>query len=133
MAASALLRLAAFTGEARYRDTAEAALRMIQPLPATYPTAFAQWLQALDFALSRPKEIAIVGDPAAADTRALLRVVRDAYRPNQVVAVGRAGDGTAIPLLAGREAINGMATAYVCENFTCQMPITSPETLAGQL
>ena len=133
MAATVLLRLGAFTGEARYRDLAEGALRMIQPLQATYPTAFAQWLSALDFALGRPKEIAIVGDPAGADTRALLRVVRDAYRPNLVVAVGSAGDGTTVPLLAGRKATDGMATAYVCENFTCQMPVTDPEALAGQL
>jgi uncharacterized protein YyaL (SSP411 family) len=133
MAATLLLRLATFTGESRYRDPAEAALRMIQPLPATYPTAFAQWLQALDFALARPKEIAIIGDPAAADTRALLRVVRGVYRPNQVVAVGSPDHETTIPLLAGRNAMNGMATAYVCENFTCQMPVTDPEALAGQL
>jgi len=133
MAATVLLRLGAFTGEQRYRDAAEGGLRMIQPLPATYPTAFAQWLSALDFALGRPKEIAIVGDPAGADTRALLRVVRDAFRPNLVVAVGSAGDATTVPLLAGRKATDGMATAYVCENFTCQMPVTDPDALAGQL
>jgi uncharacterized protein YyaL (SSP411 family) len=132
MAATVLLRLAAFTGENRYREVAEGALRMVQPLPATYPTAFAQWLSALDFALARPKEIAIVGDPAGADTLALLRVARGGYRPNQVVAVGGTFEDT-IPLLTGRTPIDGHATAFVCENFACQLPVTDPDALAGQL
>jgi uncharacterized protein YyaL (SSP411 family) len=133
MAATVLLRLAAWTGEGRYRDVAEEALRMVQPLLASYPTAFARWLCALDFALGRPKEIAIVGDPAGDDTRALLRVVRGAYRPNQVVAVGPPGGETVVPLLAGRTPSNGRATAFVCENFTCRLPVTDPEALASLL
>jgi hypothetical protein len=47
-----------------------------------------QWLQALSYALSQPREIAIVGDPNSADTQALLHVVRDGYRPFQVAALG---------------------------------------------
>ena len=49
---------------------------------------FGQWLQALAYALSKAREIAIVGDPGAAETQALLHVVRDGYRPYQVVALG---------------------------------------------
>ncbi len=133
MAATVLLRLAAFTGEGRYREMAEDALRMVQPLPASYPTAFAQWLCALDFALGRPREIAIVGDPAGADTHALLRVVRGAYRPNQVVAVGRPTEASSIPLLTGRTPMDGHATAFVCENFACRLPVTDPDALEAQL
>ncbi len=133
MAATVLLHLAALTGEVRYRDLAEEALRLIQPMLASYPTAFAQWLSALDFALGRPKEIAIIGDPAAADTRALVGVVRSSYRPNQVVALGRPGVQHPVPLLAGRAQLDGHATAFVCENFTCRLPVTDPEALATQL
>ncbi len=133
MAATVLLRLAALTGEASYRDLAESGLRLSQPLLGSYPTGFAQWLCALDFALGKPKEIAIVGDPAAQDTRALVEVVRGAYRPNQVVAVGRPGDPQPVPLLAGRAPLDSRATAFVCENFTCNLPVTEPQALAAQL
>jgi uncharacterized protein YyaL (SSP411 family) len=133
MAASGLLRLAAFTGEARYRDLAEEGLRLAQPQAASYPTAFARWLCTLDFALARPREIAIIGDPAAADTRALLAVAQGLYRPNHVLAVGRPGDAAGVPLLAQRTQLDGSATAYVCERFACQVPVTSPQALAAQL
>ena len=53
MAATVLLRLAALTGEARYRDAAEAALRLVAEVAPRHPTFFAQWLVALDFALAR--------------------------------------------------------------------------------
>jgi len=133
MAATVLLRLAALTGEGRYHDLAEEALRLTQPLVGTYPTAFAQWLGALDFALSRPKEIAIIGDPAAAETRALLEVVGRSYHPNQVVALGRPGEAPSVPLLEGRTPLDGHATAFVCEGFACRLPVTDPEALAAQL
>lgn len=133
MAATVLLRLAALTGEGSYRDVAESGLRLVQSLLGSYPTGFAQWLCALDFATGKPKEVAIVGDPAAQDTRALLEVVRSAYRPNQVVAVGRQGDPQPVPLLAGRSPLDSRATAFVCENFTCNLPVTDPEALAAQL
>ena len=64
MAASVLLRLAALTGEGRYRTAAERAIRTVAPFAERYPTAFAQWLSAIDFALSDAVEVAIVGDPA---------------------------------------------------------------------
>jgi uncharacterized protein YyaL (SSP411 family) len=36
-------------------------------------------------------------------------------------------------LLKGKGRINGRSTAYVCENYRCQLPVTSPEELAKQL
>jgi uncharacterized protein YyaL (SSP411 family) len=133
MAALVLLRLGAFTGSARYHEAADAALRLIQPMAGNYPTAFAQWLCAIDFALSKPKEIAVVGDPSHPDTRALLDVIVKPYRPNQVVAVRAAGDGSAVPLLEGRTQLDGRATAYVCENFSCRLPVTESDALASLL
>jgi len=133
MASLVLLRLGALTGDGRYRLLAEAALRPLQPVAAAYPTAFAWWLCALDFALDRPREVAIIGDPASPDTRAMLQVARGPYRPNQVVAVGRPGQPSPIPLLAGRGQVNGRATAYVCERHACRLPVDDPEALAAQL
>ena len=131
MAATALLKLAGFTNELRYVDIAHQALAQMQPMMAQYPLGFGQWLQALAYALSQPREIAIVGDSATvADTQALLSVVRDGYRPFQVVALGAPDpQGAAVPLLKDRRLVAGRAAAYVCVNFTCRIPVTDPDAL----
>jgi uncharacterized protein YyaL (SSP411 family) len=99
-----------------------------------YPLGFGQWLQALAYALSKPREIAIVGDLDAADTRALLNVVRHRYRPFQVVALSALdAQPCAVPLLQDRGLVNGQATAYVCQAFACQAPVTKPAKLQAQL
>jgi hypothetical protein len=131
MAATVLLKLGAYTGESRYTEEAERALRLVQKALAVAPMGFAQWLCALDFALGEPKEIAIVGDRQGA--RELLNVVYREYRPNQVVAYATHGDVSAIPLLHTRVSLKNRATAYVCQNFACQMPLTEPEDLDTQL
>jgi len=131
MAVTVLLKLGAFTGASRYAEEAERALKTIQPVLAQAPLGFAQWLIALDFALSRPKEIAIVGTVESA--RDLLDVVWQTYRPNQVVAVSPVDGHSAIPLLENRRQLNGKATAYVCQNFACKLPATEPKALAEQL
>ena len=88
MAASVLLRLGGLAVEPRFAEAAREALLGVQSLMGQYPLGFGQWLQALSYALAGPREIALVGDPAAADTRALLAVLREGYRPHQVVAMG---------------------------------------------
>ncbi|MGC9334095.1 MAG: thioredoxin domain-containing protein [Anaerolineae bacterium] len=125
MAVTALLKLAGFTNELRYVDIAHQALAQMRPMLIQYPLGFGQWLQALAYALLKPREIAIVGDPDSADTQALLNVVRDGYRPFQVVTLGMPGDqAPAVPLLQDRELVEGQAAAYVCRDFACQVPAT---------
>jgi len=129
-----LLRLAALTGDARYRDAAERALTTITPFTARYPTAFAMWLQAIDFALAPVAEIAIVGDPEDDATRALLREAQSGYAPNRVVALRASEQApTAIPLLDERTLVKGRATAYVCRGFACRLPVTDADALREQL
>ena len=65
--------------------------------------------------------------------QALLNVVFGEYRPNQVVAYAVADEGSVIPLLEERVAEDGKATAYVCQHFACQMPVTEAEALKNQL
>jgi hypothetical protein len=133
MAASALLKLAAFTGEDRYYQHAEALLGALQPALIQSPLGFAQWLVALDFALSTPQEIAIVGDLRSGEAQALLEVIRRGYRPHQVAALGAPDRLSAIPLLRDRPMIDHRPTAYVCVRFACQRPTTDPAVLAEQL
>jgi uncharacterized protein YyaL (SSP411 family) len=136
MAATALLKLAGFTNDLHYVDMARQALAQMQPRMAQDPLGLGQGLQALAYALSRLTEIAIVGDPRAADTHALLGVAADGYRPHQVVAMGSPDIETpAVPLLQDRSQIGGRAAAYVCDApspgraFACHPPVTDSEAL----
>jgi uncharacterized protein YyaL (SSP411 family) len=125
-AALAMLRLALLSGEGKYERHALGVLRLLHPLAARHPHAFGHLLQAIDFYLARVREVAIVGpDPAP-----LVRVVRGAFRPHVVLAGGET-DG--VPLLEGREPVDGSAAAYVCEHFVCQAPVTEPDALAALL
>lgn len=133
MATTVLLRLAAFTGQNRYRDAAERALAPIVGIAAQHPTGFAQWLIAYELASWPIDEVAIVGDPEAEDTKALIAVARSGFRPAQVIAVSADPAASAVPLLHDRAAIDGAATAYLCRGFACQRPTTDPAELASQL
>ena len=111
------------------------ALRGVRELMERYPTGAGQWLSALDFYLSSPKEIAIVGEQGSTETDALLREVLKNYIPNRVL-IGIAPTDDALvglPLAEGRSMLRGRATAYVCRNYTCELPVDAPEALAGQL
>ncbi len=121
MAATVLLKLAALTGNGGYTQIAEKMLESVQGVLTRYPTGFAQWLVAQSFYVSKPKEIAIIGNLNDADTRAMLDAVNETYRPFAVVAVG--AKDSPIPLLNGRDQIGGKATVYVCENFACKLPV----------
>jgi hypothetical protein len=130
MATLVLLRLAAWTGEGRYRSVAEKALGQVVAVAADYATAFANWLTAVDFSLADVVELAVVGDPEAPATRQLLAPAVAGYRPNQVVSVAAEPGASAVPLMGGRFALDGRATAFVCRNFACRQPVTEPEALA---
>lgn len=134
-AADVLLRLALIFDEPRYRERALAVLGSMASFMERYPTGFGRYLAAAEFALGEPREIALIGDPGAADARALAEVVLRPFLPYKVVVLGRPGDEAPIasPLLAGRGQIDGKATAFVCRNYTCQLPVTDAGVLAKQL
>ena len=133
MAVNVLLRLHALTGETRYRDAAESALAPIVALAVRHPTAFAQWLLAVQLARATIDEVAIVGDPARPETAALIGVARRGHRPWQVLAASDDPAASAVSLLHDRTAVGGHATAYVCRAFACRRPVTQPDELAAQL
>lgn len=133
MAVTMLFKLTLLTADRQYADAATNALRAVQPILGRHPTAFAQWLAAATFALGETKEIALVGEPDQDDMRALLNVIFNQYRPFKVVALKHSNTESPIPLLIGREQRNGQATAAVCYNFACRLPVTSPEALRAQL
>ncbi len=133
MATLVLVRLAALTGEARYRDAAERAIATVGTFLGRYPTGFANWLSAAELAVNGIVELAIIGEPGDPATQALLDVGRTGGRADLVVAVSARPEASLIPLLTGRTARDDKPTAYVCRGFTCRLPVTDPAALAAEL
>ena len=102
-----------------------------------FPTGAGRWLSGLDFYLSTPKELAIIGRSGETATDALLSQVFRRFLPNRVVVGSDSLDDVkeqhAVPLLEGRDRIGGLPAAYVCENYVCNLPVTDPAALADQL
>jgi uncharacterized protein len=130
--AGALLSYAALTGSARHRAAAEAALGVLPAIAARYPRAAGAGLAVAEAWLSGPAEIAVIGHDDDERTGVLHQVALLAAPPGAVLALG---DGTdeSVPLLAGRRPVGGAPAAYVCRNFTCQAPVTTPEELRAVL
>ena len=130
-----LLRLGALSGEQRYSEFADKILTALSAGMQEYPKAFGVALNALHLQLYRPLEVAIVGDVAQGEGLTLLNTVQKAYRPRVVVAVATEDQSEAaeIPLLAHRKQIDGQPTVYVCEDFICQRPVTTPESVQDLL
>jgi uncharacterized protein YyaL (SSP411 family) len=131
LAAALLLRLAAYTGENRYYELAERVLSPIKIAAVQYPTAFANWLCAADFAVGPVREVAVVG-PDSPERDRLLDVLRSSYRPRLVVAAAETGTPPP-PLLADRTSVDGQPAAYICEQFVCLQPTTDPGEMERQL
>jgi uncharacterized protein YyaL (SSP411 family) len=165
--AGALLRYSALAGSVRYREAAGAALGVLPGIAARYSRAAGAGLAVAEAWLAGPAEIAVVGNPQDARTRALHQTALHAATPGAVLALGdgtmpagsgaagsgaagsgaagsgAAGSGAAgskaagseagVPLLAGRGLVNGAPAAYVCRQFTCQAPVTTPEQLRAAL
>ena len=135
VAIETLLRLSEFTGEAAYEARALQALRPLADLMSRHPSGFGRFLCALDFHLGPRVEIALIG--ADGDGLApLVAEVFERFLPNRVVAGMLRADARAaagVPLLESRGAVDGRATAYVCRNYACELPVTDRAALARQL
>lgn len=134
LAAQALLTLFEYTSREEWRTAAVRAISSLQDGFVRHPTAFGLWLQAADFAAGPVTQVALSGDPTGQDTRALLHLLRGHFRPRTITALaGGAHDAQEIPLLRDRSRIDGRATAYVCRQFVCALPVTDAQALMAQL
>jgi uncharacterized protein YyaL (SSP411 family) len=122
------LKLWSLTGEESWRTDALRTLKGHGPDMDRAPRALPYMLASLDLALDPPAHVVIAGDPAAADTKALVAVLRKDFHPG--LAVLLAAPGQAGPAYAqGFKTQGGKAAAYVCRAFACQAPVTDPEKL----
>ncbi|MGH7268361.1 MAG: thioredoxin domain-containing protein [Candidatus Rokuibacteriota bacterium] len=135
VAADLLFRLAVLTGEEAYGRIGLAAIRPVAPLMSRHPSGFGRFLAALDFHLGPPLEVALVwpAGAAAGEAAPLLGEVAARYLPGRVLAGAAEGGGAGMPLLEGKTARAGRATAYVCERYACQAPTSEPVELGRQL
>ena len=127
-AADVLLRIAKYYGDDRYERFAHIVLRLASSQIRRYPQGFGRMLSAVEFGIGPIREIAIIGQSG----NELERKVFASYLPATVVAIADAPTDE-LPLLSGRTQIGEEPTAYVCEGFVCQRPVTSVSDLALQL
>jgi uncharacterized protein YyaL (SSP411 family) len=122
MLAFVCLRLARIWGDDELERQAVGALRLVGDYLTRAPSAFGWALCALDLHLSPPRELAIAGGPGSPVARAALA----GFDPNVVVGFGPAHD---VPLLAGKDLVDGRPAVYACERFACHAPVTDPAEL----
>jgi len=124
MLAYVLLHLSRLWGDQELERQAVGVFRFVAPLLPRAPSAFGHALNALDLHFSPPREIAIVGPPDSEVARAALA----SFDPNAVVAFGPSDE---VPLLAGKDLVDGRPAVYVCEAFACRAPVTEARALGG--
>ncbi|TML28224.1 MAG: thioredoxin domain-containing protein [Actinobacteria bacterium] len=117
MLAYVLLRLARLWGDDDLERQAVGVFRFVAPQIPQAPSAFGHALSALDLHFSPPREVAVVGPPDSEVARRELA----SFDPNAVVAFGPNDD---VPLLRGKDYVDGRPAVYVCESFACRAPVT---------
>jgi uncharacterized protein YyaL (SSP411 family) len=124
VATHVLLRIYHYTGRDDYLKRAEQILRSNYHAMENQPFGLAHMLAALDFYLDKPREIVLVGDREDPQTVELLENIHSVYLPNMTLQLVSPDDSLEhiSPLLAGKTAISGKPTVYVCHNFTCSRP-----------
>ena len=123
VAADILLKLAKLTGDKRYERFAVSVLRLASRQVQRHPQGFGRMLSAMEFYLAAGTEIALIG-PYRND---LERAVYARYLPNAVVvrSDGDISETSKVELLKERGMVEGLPTAYVCEDSVCQRPVTT--------
>ncbi len=132
------LRLGRMTANTDLEKTAQeigaAFSTSIKKAPQYYP----HFMSALGFALGPSHEVVIIGKSESHDTRKMLRAIQREFMPNKVVLFRPSEEESPeILQIAGfmrdQTAIKGRATAYVCQNYSCNLPTTDIDEMLEQL
>jgi uncharacterized protein YyaL (SSP411 family) len=123
-----LLRLGRITGDPSFDERAASIGRAFSEQVERYAAAHTQLMSAIDFGVGPSRELVIVGEPGADDTRELVAAAHARYVPNKIVLQRPADGAGGLEGIAGwaeaHTAIDGRATAYVCRNYQCELPTT---------
>ncbi|CAG5131387.1 unnamed protein product [Candidula unifasciata] len=128
-----LLRLSTILDNTHWREMAERIFKVFAERIENTPVAVPELVSAVMFYHSSPKQIIIVGDRNGEDTKGLIKTLHKHYLPHKVLLVS---DGSTdsflrehVKILSSLVCVDGKATAYVCENFTCSLPVNSCDEL----
>ncbi len=138
VAAANLLRLAAMTYDEKRRVQGRCVIVAAQGVWSQTPHAMPEMLSSLERALEVPRQVVIAGDPTCADFQLMVRGCRERLGPRRSVLAADGGEGQAwlagrMPAMAEMKPLDGKATAYVCESFSCQNPVTKDSDLRDLL
>jgi len=128
-----LLRLSRLTGNADLEKEAAAVAGQFAGLAGRAPSGLTHMLSAVLLAENPAQEIVLAGDKSSKDGAAMLQLIRSRFRPNTVVLWVDAGLGKLAPYTRGQKPMDGKVTAYVCENFQCNLPVTGTDALRATL
>jgi uncharacterized protein YyaL (SSP411 family) len=137
IAAEVLWRLGSMLERPAWRDLAGRALDFHARRIGGAPWAMPRMVAAMERASAAPHHLVIAGEPAAADTAALVAVYESRLRPDTdlivVSAATRASLARVAPFAAALPQRGGRATAYLCVDHSCRQPVNEPAELAAQL
>lgn len=128
-----LLRLSHFTGRQDWIQRSEQLLTAFSDRLLKVPIALPDMVRGVMAHHYTLKQIVICGLPDAEDTASLISCVNSLFLPHKVLMLA---DGNTegflydkLPILSTLVPQDGKATAYVCENFVCALPVTCPQEL----
>jgi uncharacterized protein len=131
-AALALIKVSRLTGNKAFEEMAARSLEAVQEEMSRSPLAFGNWLCALDFHLSPPREVVIIGPRGKPATAELLHVLCNTWLPNKVVVARDPADSAPVEglgLLDNRAMVDERPTVFVCDNCSCRSPVSDAGSL----
>jgi hypothetical protein len=138
IAALNLLRLSQILNQEQLAKRARKTIDAFATTLSHFPSAMPQMLIALDYSLSKPRQIVIAGKNDAPETKALLKEVHRHFLPGTILVLADGSEGQKFlgeknEAIRAMSLVDGKPGAYVCENFTCKAPVTDPKELAKLL
>ena len=138
IAAKNLVRLGRLTDNKQWLELAEETINSFSSQLNSYPQALVLMLSVRRELLEKPRQVVIAGRRGAEDTGAMLAAVSGSYDPGRMLLLADAAGnqqflGEHLPFIRTVAMQDGQATAYVCKDFSCQLPVTSPEALRKEL
>lgn len=133
-----LLRLSQMSANQEWARMAERTLQVFQGRLMASPPSMPQMMVAVNFYLDKPQQILIAGDQDSPDTQAILREVHKRFLPNKIVVLADGGPvqqrlAPSLEILETLSRLDGKATAYICENYVCQLPTNDVAVVARLL
>jgi uncharacterized protein YyaL (SSP411 family) len=130
-------RIFLLTGDTRWQKQADRLLLALSPKVLRYPAGYTQLLQGAAWLLESSREIVIAGTPETPSFNAMLAVANESYAPESVFILHPTNASAEVvklaPYVEWMRPQKGQATAYICQDFSCQNPLTDPQEVKRQL